>query len=281
MNTGFKLSIVDYCGGCANLAGIPHIDKSSPVPLYHQLRMVLEYQIREGIYKPGEPVLGENDLCERYDVSRTTVRQTIREMMRDGILYREQKRGRPIVVPVVVRQSLMKLQGFFTEGMLTAKLKPSTKVISVQKQEFPEVALKMNLAAKAILYRIERIHYGDELPLALQVSYVPKSICPMLHEKSLEGSLFAYIEYDYGRPIVKAKQIIGVRQSDNRVRDLLQMSHRLPMYKVERISFADDGQPVEYFECLLRGDRYEFEMELDWQILGRELGVEPMLGQIR
>lgn len=263
------------------MGDMPRIDKSSPIPLYHQLRMVLEYQIRQGIYKPGEPVPGENDLCEQYDVSRTTVRQTIREMMKDGILYRGKKRGRPIVVPVVVHQSLMKLKGFFTEGMLTAKLKPSTKVISVRTQEFPEISLKMSLAPKTILYRVERIHYGDGQPLALQVSYIPESVCPSLDMQNLEGSLFTYIENDYGQPIVRAKQIIEIRQSDNHVRDHLQLTNRLAVYKVERISFAGNGQPVEYFECLLPSDRYVFEMELDWQVHGRKLGVEPLVGQIR
>ncbi len=259
----------------------PHIDKSSPVPLYHQLRMLIEHHIREGVYKPGDPVPGENDLCSHYDVSRTTVRQTIREMIKDGILYRQEKRGRPLVAPIVVRQSLMRLRGFFTEGMLTAKLTPSTEVISVKKREFPEVAEKMGIESKTLFHCIERIHYGDSLPLALQTSYIPETVCSDLLEKNLEGSLFTHIEYGYGRPIVKAKQIIEIRHSDNRVRDMLKLPHRLPMYKVERISYTDDGKAVEYFECLLRGDRYEFEMELDWEVSRRKLGIEPVVGQIR
>lgn len=258
----------------------PHIDKSSPVPLYYQLRIMLEKLIREGVYKPGEPVPGENELCDTYEVSRTTVRQTIREMIKDGALYRTQKRGRPLVAPVVVRQSLMRLKGFFTEGMLTVGLLPSTEVVSLQKKSFPEIAMTMSLDPEVVLYRIERIHYGDNLPLALQVSYIPEVACPDLQKRQLEGSLFAYIENGYGRPIVRAKQSIGIQQSDNRVRDLLKLPHRLPMYKVKRISFTDDNKAVEFFECLLRSDHYEFEMELDWEVKGRELGIEPITGQV-
>ncbi len=256
------------------------IDKSSPIPLYHQLRGVLEGLIRAGQYKPSDPIPGENDLCELYGVSRTTVRQTIRVMMHDGILYRDQTRGRPLVAPVVVRQSLLRLRGFFTEGMLTAKLAPSTLVVSVQRQAFSDIAEKTGLSRDALFHRVERIHYGDAVPLVYQVSYIPESVCPNLQKQDLEGSLFSYIESEYGHPIIKAKQIISIRHSDGRVEELMQLPHRLPMYKVERFSFTNDGQAVEYFECLLRSDRYEFEMELDWESDGRKIGIEPINGEI-
>ncbi len=259
----------------------PQIDKTSPVPLYHQLRGVLEYLIRKGTYMPGEPIPGENDLCDSYDVSRTTVRQTISEMLRDGVLYRQKKRGRPLVTPVVVRQSLLKLQGFFTEGMLTAGLKPHTTVLSVQKRIYTEIAERMSLPAETVFYRIERIHGGNNFSLALQISYIPVSVCPDLEQHHLQGSLFAYIEHDYGHPIVTAKQVIGIRQSDNRTRELMQLPHRLPMFLVERVSFAKDRKPVEYFECLLRSDRYDFEMELNWQADGRRLSGEPVMGLMK
>ncbi len=241
------------------------IDKSSPIPLYHQLRGVLEGLIRNEQFKPGDSIPGENELCDLYGVSRTTVRQTIREMIQDGLLYRDQTRGRPLVAPVVVRQSLLRLRGFFTEGMLTAKLQPSTLVISTQKQAYPDVSEKMGFSDVMVFYRIERIHCGDSVPLVYQVSYIPEYVCPNLGKLNLEESLFTHIESECGLTIAKAKQVISIRHSDKRLGELMQLPHRLPMYKVERLSFTNDGRAVEYFECLLRGDRYEFEMELDWE----------------
>lgn len=242
----------------------PRIDRSSPVPLYHQLRGVLEYLIYSGDYKPGEPVSGENELCELYGVSRTTVRQTIREMIKDGVLYRKGSRGRPLVAPIVIHQHLLRLRGFFTEDMLTAGLIPHTTVVSVEMRTFPDVSKKLNLNSNAPIYRIERIHHGNGEPLALQVSYIPEEVCPDLHKKDLSASLVYYFESQYVGPIVKAKQLIRVQHATNEERDRMHLPHRLPLFKVERVMLADGDRPVEYFECLLRSDRYQLEMELGW-----------------
>lgn len=74
------------------------IDPSLPIPLYYQLKKLLQNQIENGELRPGDKVLTEAELCERYDISRTPVRQALLELVSEGMLIRKAGRG-TFVVP--------------------------------------------------------------------------------------------------------------------------------------------------------------------------------------
>jgi len=45
------------------------LDEHSPVPLYHQLKSILEQQIDSGYFQPGEKIPSENELCKQHKIS--------------------------------------------------------------------------------------------------------------------------------------------------------------------------------------------------------------------
>ena len=58
------------------------IDKTSPIPMYFQLKEMLKGMIKSGDLKPGDRIYSENELCEMYDVSRITAKRALDEMVR-------------------------------------------------------------------------------------------------------------------------------------------------------------------------------------------------------
>lgn len=69
------------------------IDQSIPVPVYYQLKLHIKKQIEAGKLLPGDKVPTEAELCERYQISRTPVRQALVELMREGVLTRKAGKG--------------------------------------------------------------------------------------------------------------------------------------------------------------------------------------------
>lgn len=69
------------------------IDHASPVPLYYQLRLLIEREIAAGHLQPGDQIPTEAELCQRYSISRTPVRQALLELTREGVLVRTVGRG--------------------------------------------------------------------------------------------------------------------------------------------------------------------------------------------
>ncbi len=69
------------------------IDRDSPVPIYHQLKSLIREQIESGLWKPGDRIPTENELCRLYGISRSPVRQALKELVYEGMLVRRPGAG--------------------------------------------------------------------------------------------------------------------------------------------------------------------------------------------
>ena len=61
------------------------VDKGTSTPLYIQVRDLVEADIQSGRYKYGDKIPSEKELCDRYDVSRVTVRQALEKLENSSI----------------------------------------------------------------------------------------------------------------------------------------------------------------------------------------------------
>ena len=64
----------------------------SAIPLYFQIQQDLASLIASGMLAPGSQLPSEEELVQRYGVSRTTVRKAVQELDRLGLI--EIRRGR-------------------------------------------------------------------------------------------------------------------------------------------------------------------------------------------
>src|SRR5436190_12784477 len=87
------------------------IDPESPLPLYAQLESVLAAEMAAGRLPPGSRLPNEEQLVERYGVSRTTVRQTIQNLVGRGLIEIRRGKGTFVLQPKVT-QNLTELSGF-------------------------------------------------------------------------------------------------------------------------------------------------------------------------
>jgi ABC-type glycerol-3-phosphate transport system substrate-binding protein len=64
------------------------IDRTSAVPIYHQLKSLIRSRIENGHWRPGDRLPTEHEFCELYGISRAPVRQALSELAQDGLLRR-------------------------------------------------------------------------------------------------------------------------------------------------------------------------------------------------
>lgn len=69
------------------------IERDSPVPLYHQLKTLIREQIESGLWRPGDRIPTEHELCRLYGISRSPVRQALKELEYEGVLIRRPGAG--------------------------------------------------------------------------------------------------------------------------------------------------------------------------------------------
>ncbi|MBC7227000.1 MAG: extracellular solute-binding protein [Thermoflexales bacterium] len=69
------------------------IDRALPIPIYHQLKTLIQEQIESGLWKPGDRLPTEDELCRLYGISRSPVRQALKELVYEGVLVRRPGAG--------------------------------------------------------------------------------------------------------------------------------------------------------------------------------------------
>ena len=74
----------------------------SGIPLYKQLISIIKNDIHNGVYKAGDKIPSETELCQRYQVSRITVRSAINELVEEELLFKTQGKGTFVAEPKYV-----------------------------------------------------------------------------------------------------------------------------------------------------------------------------------
>ena len=94
------------------MLGDQKLDKSVPIPLYFQLKSMLLDAIKRGDYPVDSMIPTEKELSEMFQISRTTVRQAITEMVQEGWLYRVKSKGTFVSRPKISQDFISRLTSF-------------------------------------------------------------------------------------------------------------------------------------------------------------------------
>lgn len=224
-------------------------------PKYDQLKETLLVAIEDA--GPGTPLPPERDLCERFAVSRTTVRQALHELEAEGHVIRHQGRG----TFVARRKMSLALQmTSYNEDMRQRGLHPSSRLLSAtQVPASTEIGSYLGLPPAAKVLRIERLRLADEEPMAVAVTYLParrvKGLAGLLHA---EASLYALLSQTYGIVPTDAEETFESVAASAEHAELLKTETGAPLTLLTRRSWDRDGVPVEYARSYYRGDRYRF-----------------------
>lgn len=224
------------------------LNEESGIPLYYQIKELIKEKIENGDWKSGDKIPNELDLAKILDVSRSTIRQAILELVREGVLTRKKGVGTFVAKP--------KFEGNFInfsypEEFGTKHTPISTKVIEGTSGKVK--ALNLNNDEK--VYEIIRLRYFNEEPAALEKSYIPVKLVPGLLEKNLEGKLSDLILEQYGITLTRYKNYIEPVLLDSYEAKVLEIEQSQPTLKITRLLMTPQGTPVVLNTSVFRGDR--------------------------
>jgi GntR family transcriptional regulator len=239
------------------------IDFDSHIPYYIQLMDLLKDQVSKDKWHPGDQIPGEQDLCETYGVSRTVVRQALRELEFQGVINRRKGKGTFISVPKISEGLVQKLTGFYQDMVERGHI-PGTKVLHQKIIPANEkIAHYLKIQPGADVIDIQRLRFIDNEPIQLVTTYIPYELCPSLVKVDLTNrSLYAFLEKEYGIFPARGQRYIEAVLSNETEARLLDIEKGAPLLMLDSISYSDSGQPIEYYHALHRGDRSRFEVEL-------------------
>lgn len=236
--------------------------RDAPDPLYLQIKEYLLAEIKAGRFKTDQRLPSERELSESLHVGRMTVRQALVELGREGKIYTRMGKGTFVLAPKIDQQ-LRALTGF-SHDVRTRGEKPSSQVLEARlAQPALKAAQALRLPPGEQIILLVRLRLSDELPLAIEAAHLPHRLFPNLleHDFAVE-SLYEVLKNEYGVTLVQAEQTIEAVLATRSEMEILSLKPPAAVLKLERISYNQHGQPVEYVPSTYRGDRYKFRSVL-------------------
>jgi GntR family transcriptional regulator len=239
------------------------MDKDTPVPLYHQLKLHVQGLIDAGTLRVGDMLPPENDLCGRLGVSRPTVRQAFSELVSEGWLTRQKGIGTFVSLPKIDVRFLQKLESF-NEQMRQKELTPSTKVLSLRKVPgVRHVNEKLGLEAGEQLISLMRLRFGDGKPVVRVDTFIPYARYPDMMKQDFErDSLYERLESLYGTRVSHVHREIEAANASRHDAEQLGLEQGSAICLVKTVGYTDADLPVEYSVAIYRGDRNKFSIDL-------------------
>ena len=240
------------------MAALPiQIDRTSPVPLYHQLAEQLIAAISDGTLRPGDPFENELAMSDRLSLSRPTVRRAISELVNKGLLVHRRGIGTTVANQMVHRRA--ELTSLYDDLEREGRT-PRTDVLSlVRSAQDDRAAEALGLPPGTPLVSIVRLRYADDLPLAILRNWLPPAMDDLTVEQLVADGLYAVLRARGVRPTV-ARQRIGARNATAEERRTLRMSKAEPLVTMTRSAYDADGSPVEFGDHCYRADQYSVDV---------------------
>ena len=234
------------------------------LPMYYQLKNIIIDMIENEEIGVDECIPSEPKLMQTYNLSRTTVRKAIDELVNEGYLYKKQGKG-TFVKGRGFEQGLIKLSGC-SEDIRRYGLEPKPYVLKAAiETPSKRVAKMLEINKEQQTFYMERVIYGDEIPINKNKSYIPYHFVPGIEKLDFnKESLYKVIEKDYGIVIKRAIRTVEAILATEETALQLKVKEGAPVMLFKGQVYADlKGKEViiEYFEAIYRSDQFQFYIE--------------------
>ena len=234
----------------------------SKSPLYYQLAEIIIEEIKTKNLKEDDRILTEREYCEKYNLSRATVRQGIAYLEKKGYLYKIQGCG-TFVSSRVLKQKLLKFYSF-TEEMKKQGKTPESRILSFKEKIAGEkIAQELNLDKEEKIFELVRLRLADEDIYMYEKTYLPvKKFLNFSKKDILNIPLYDVLQKKYNIIFSKATERFSVLSADKKISEALEIDEKSPIIKLQRWTYTGI-EKIEYTVSFLRGDKFEFEVDLE------------------
>lgn len=235
------------------------LDRSGPVPLYHQVASRLESAIRAESLPPGAKLENEIALAQRLGLSRPTIRRAIQDLVDKGLLVRRRGIGTQVVQGKVTRN--VELTSLF-EDLSRQGQEPDTIVLDSEESiATSTIAETLGVELGSPVLHLKRLRRSNGIPLAILDNVLPADFLDLDLDELTRHGLYQLLRAR-GVTMRVAKQRIGARAASGMEAELLDMDQGAPVLTMTRTAFDSSGRAVEYGAHCYRPDLYSFEITL-------------------
>ncbi|MHA7819809.1 MAG: GntR family transcriptional regulator [Erythrobacter sp.] len=241
--------------------------KTARVPRYLQMASELREAILAGEFT-GQSFPTETVLCERFDVSRFTVREALRRLEAEGLITRRRGSGTTVQPPAARGGALH--QPISNVGELLQYARGSAVVYRpVGDGPLPGWIAEQIASDTSGYWRSFsglRQQAMGEKPIAATTAYFHERLGEAIDKLDLNASsktLFSQIELHAGVRASTVSQDIQAIAADEKIAELLDVEPDSPVLQILRCYIDAKGQVFEISASHHPGDRFAYAMHID------------------
>ena len=231
----------------------------SMVPAYAKIYNIIKQEIQNGDYNSGDIIPPEPELCNRFNVSRTTVRRAMDLLARDGYVSIKQGLG-TTVLDYAIKQNLNGVSSIsesFVKRGYTVKA-DNIQIDLINANE--KLAHEFKITKGTPVYRIQRLQLADQKPIAIMKNFlIPSMVVGIENYKDRISSFYRFLEEYYNIKIDAAHDRISATTANVREADLLKVPLYTSLLNIRRVCYSN-SKPVVVDQVYIIGEIYEFEI---------------------
>lgn len=241
------------------------IDRSSPVPVYHQIEQDLKRRIIRHEWGLNDRLPSENELCQYYQVSRLTLRQALKSLEQQNIIRRQRGSGTFICENLSAYVTNLNYEMISRDRMTDPVNKITAEVLEKRlTSEAPlDVLHRLQLEVGASLVFIKRVYYRNTVPLAVGRSFVSAALVPGIEAAELiNNSVAQTLEERFNLHPQRIDDYIEGFHSNQEDCALLRCASDTPLILVESTAYLANGTPLDTTQTVWVGDMARFHVQL-------------------
>ncbi|KZM44304.1 GntR family transcriptional regulator [Marinomonas sp. SBI22] len=211
---------------------------------YLKIMESINEQIEAGLLAPGSKFPAERKLAETFNTSRVTLREALSLLESDGKIFREDRRGW-FVSPTALAYDPTNTDNFKTMA-IKAKREPRSELLNAELLPCPRDAAKLlGVEAFTQVYKLERLRFLDNRPVAVTINYVIAEYFPELQEKDFIASLTHTYKEDYDILYSQTRYHIRTSSLQGEIAQALRATSGSPAMLVERVNHDQNGRLID------------------------------------
>ena len=229
---------------------------SEELPIHKQIYERLRRNITEGVFKEGDILPSENQLCHLHHATRPTVRKALERLSTEGYIMRKQGKG-SIVKGIPSGIGILSFSGT-TSAIGQENL--TTRIITKPELREWNTAFTFQLSDQekehGCLY-IERLRLINNTPVFFDITMIPNINLPRFTQKNFENkSLFDILRKNYQIEVKGGEQKLLAITADKKLQKYFSVKSGQPILQLNRKISTNKSDFYFYSQVFCNTENY-------------------------
>lgn len=229
------------------------------LPLYRKIADAIREKISSKVYKVGEALPTEAQLCKEFSASRVTVRQALKLLVENdelesiqgsGTYVKENKINYDIDQQSSFAEKWSHLGGVTYSDVIAFEIQAASLIIAEQ----------LDVREGERIFYVKRVRFLDDHPITVEETWMPVEMFPDLTYQVMQGSKYEYIENQKGLVIDRSEQELVPILPTEEIAQHLGISPSAPIIEKRTRGYLQGDKVFEYSRNYFTNSDYKFTL---------------------